>query len=336
MDKKKQMIVPFGKYKGNPVEVLEGDPSYVDWMLAQDGIKKRYPEFVSIVINNFNAPSETPEHNAIQVKFIKPEFCEKFTGFLDGVSKETIKSSLKILKGRLIDICEREQKKEQQRNSILAIRLKEILNMDPFSKEMSYTERKGEEKRLNEEIESEFEKIYEKKAKNMAEKLFEKIKSFSIKKTHLEFEKKGLDVYMRTKYQTFEKKEEILKEKSFDNLYDDYRPDSYRTERYYNGDRIESDLYLIEIKPVVSDDFPAILRQMKKSGAFILLIGEYNGIGATREEFIEYFKTQGIKVVFETDVEAYELPNKELPSFDELEIGNSSRKNMKIMKEKFC
>jgi len=28
-------IVPFGKYKGQPVEALQGDPAYADWLAAQ-------------------------------------------------------------------------------------------------------------------------------------------------------------------------------------------------------------------------------------------------------------------------------------------------------------
>jgi uncharacterized protein (DUF3820 family) len=30
-----QNVVPFGKYKGQPVEVLAQDPQYVEWMLLQ-------------------------------------------------------------------------------------------------------------------------------------------------------------------------------------------------------------------------------------------------------------------------------------------------------------
>jgi len=78
----------------------------------------------------------------------------------------------------------------------------------------------------------------------------------------------------------------------------------------------------IEIKPTVSDDFPAILRQMKASmpvknngsgdNYFILLVREYTGIGATKEEFIEYFKSQGYLVIFENHIENITLPDYEI------------------------
>lgn len=67
-------VIPFGKYKGQPLEVLIQDKNYTDWILSQEGIKNKYPEIVNVIINNFQEPSETPEHNAMQVKFLRKNF----------------------------------------------------------------------------------------------------------------------------------------------------------------------------------------------------------------------------------------------------------------------
>ena len=75
-------IVPFGKYKGKPIEALAQDRSYVDWMTQQPGIVDRYPEIiaalnnvnVTIINNNFAEPSATPEHNRVQAKFLDDDF----------------------------------------------------------------------------------------------------------------------------------------------------------------------------------------------------------------------------------------------------------------------
>lgn len=67
-------IIPFGKYKGQPIEVLQGDPQYVDWLKQQDWFRERYPSIVNIVINNFGEPEETPEHNRLQIRFLDEEF----------------------------------------------------------------------------------------------------------------------------------------------------------------------------------------------------------------------------------------------------------------------
>jgi hypothetical protein len=59
----------------------------------------------------------------------------------------------------------------------------------------------------------------------------------------------------------------------------------------------------VEIKPVVGDDYPAVLRQMRANGSTVLFVGEYRGQGATEDQFIKTFATAGIRVVFARDVE---------------------------------
>lgn len=71
-------IVTFGKYKGQPVEAMAQDKQYVDWLLAQDWVKTRYQGIYNIIINNFQAPSETPEHNIIQAKFLDDAYVMAF------------------------------------------------------------------------------------------------------------------------------------------------------------------------------------------------------------------------------------------------------------------
>jgi hypothetical protein len=40
----------------------------------------------------------------------------------------------------------------------------------------------------------------------------------------------------------------------------------------------------------------------------VLLLRNYNGVGADKEQFIKYFETQGYKVVFIDDLEKIEIP----------------------------
>src|SRR4051812_30049904 len=62
-------VIPFGKYKGQAAEVLRSDPAYVQWLSGQDWFRDRYAIIHTLIIHNFGEPSETPEHNALQVKF---------------------------------------------------------------------------------------------------------------------------------------------------------------------------------------------------------------------------------------------------------------------------
>jgi hypothetical protein len=68
-------MIPFGKYKGQPIEVLESDPQYADWIAQQQWAKERYPQIVNIIINKFGESEETPDHNAMQAKFMDRRYC---------------------------------------------------------------------------------------------------------------------------------------------------------------------------------------------------------------------------------------------------------------------
>lgn len=67
-------VIPFGKYKGQPVDVLQSDPQYSDWLQAQDWFREGHQNIYNIIVNNFGAPDETPEHNAIQAMFLEEDF----------------------------------------------------------------------------------------------------------------------------------------------------------------------------------------------------------------------------------------------------------------------
>lgn len=67
-------IVPFGKHKGKPVDALLDDREYVDWLTQQGWFRERYGNIYQVVINNGAEPSETPEHNAMQARFLDEEY----------------------------------------------------------------------------------------------------------------------------------------------------------------------------------------------------------------------------------------------------------------------
>lgn len=67
-------IIPFGRYKGKPIEVLATDKEYVNWLIEQPFFREKHINLYNVVINNFREPSDTPEHNKIQIKFLKPEY----------------------------------------------------------------------------------------------------------------------------------------------------------------------------------------------------------------------------------------------------------------------
>jgi hypothetical protein len=75
-------LVPFGKYRNQPLAQLAADKSYCDWLLQQGWLGQRYPELRTLIINNFGEPEETPEHNALQLQFLDEEMRKRVTYLL--------------------------------------------------------------------------------------------------------------------------------------------------------------------------------------------------------------------------------------------------------------
>ena len=75
-------IVLFGKYKDQPIEALAQDRPYVEWLCARPWFREKFAGLYTVIINNFQEPNETPEHNALQVLFLDDQFCARFFGVL--------------------------------------------------------------------------------------------------------------------------------------------------------------------------------------------------------------------------------------------------------------
>lgn len=66
-------IVPFGKYKDQPVEVLLADQQYVGWLLNQTWLKDaKFQAIYNTIVSFTSPPEDTPEHNAMQARFLVP------------------------------------------------------------------------------------------------------------------------------------------------------------------------------------------------------------------------------------------------------------------------
>ena len=72
---------------------------------------------------------------------------------------------------------------------------------------------------------------------------------------------------------------------------------------YYENNLNFTQILRVEIKPSVGDDYPAVLRQMRVNQSNVLLVDNYTGVGATREQFIKTFAAANIAVVFLEAVE---------------------------------
>jgi len=67
-------IIPIGKHKGKSIEEVRLiEPQYLDWLAAQDWFNKKYADLIE-AIRGGGQPSFTPEHNALQARFLDPQF----------------------------------------------------------------------------------------------------------------------------------------------------------------------------------------------------------------------------------------------------------------------
>jgi hypothetical protein len=63
----------------------------------------------------------------------------------------------------------------------------------------------------------------------------------------------------------------------------------------------------IEIKPEITDSYPAVLRQMRNSGSNILIFENFNSRGVDENTMISFFETQKIDVFRFSDVENFDF-----------------------------
>lgn len=72
-------ILRFGKHSGkSAAEVMDVDPEYVQWVLAQPWFQEKNPQLVQFFVRGGvggGEASETPEHNALQAKFTQDAYC---------------------------------------------------------------------------------------------------------------------------------------------------------------------------------------------------------------------------------------------------------------------
>jgi hypothetical protein len=69
-----------------------------------------------------------------------------------------------------------------------------------------------------------------------------------------------------------------------------------------------SDAFRIEVKPLLGDDYPAVLRTMKATNCTHLLVDEYCGDGASWDQVVKVFALSKITAVLLEDVENTSMP----------------------------
>jgi hypothetical protein len=271
-------IIPFGKYKDQPVDVLKSDKQYLDWLMTQDWFKDRYPQLNTVIINNFKEPSDTPEHNALVANFLDDDFAYKLlSSYVDVAKLPSESESLNSLGSKF------------KLSSYYDTEIKNIFKRDFILNDINIT--------------FDLKKNFESKNGNDIEFTF--FKTFKFK---LVFNMPVDDQYIigRIKYdKEFNKSEYfiVFKRDEIGCNFDENNniiSMNWVNLSYTNHIRIN-----VECKPIIGDDFPSIMRQCRSQGTNCLVTHAYKGAGATLEQVKKMFPD--IKIFLVNEIESVQL-----------------------------
>jgi len=266
-------LVPFGKYKGQPVESLAQDKAYCEWLASQEWFRTKFTTIHTLIINQFTEPTATPEHNALQARFLDNSWCQRFALAVGEPDPEAI--TKRSLSGMTKYI--------------------QLLRGDVAHKEKNLAEwyRKGGHGEYIANLENELRKIQaaladaEREQPALCDRLLSATWRFSV--WNRDFEHKGQDVVFNGSIKT-----------------DEQFP-------LYNGEsllwrRLEvSQQFAIECKPLLGDDYPAVLRQMKASEADYLLVEDVRSAVVSLDQIRQFFMSAAIDVLTVAEVEQQSL-----------------------------
>lgn len=73
---RQSLVVPFGKFKDQPVDLLLAHSEYALWLLGAKGsmLRRSHPQMYAWLVSRFGVPDTTPEHNRLQNRFLDDDF----------------------------------------------------------------------------------------------------------------------------------------------------------------------------------------------------------------------------------------------------------------------
>jgi len=300
-------IIPFGKYKGKSITELMQDTEYLQWCKQQEWFKK-YPIIYNICVNqtittNTNTNQKTPEHNKLQNLFLEKENQNKFLIRLFKLEKDT-NALNEIYKTKEYKEYFGDQKFEDCNFNCTVIFEGEF-NWD-ICMACKYTNSK-----IN--INPHMYEDIQKNDKNITELIqdYRITKSEEIKKLE------RYSINLQNKYGN-----------TINNIFKNIRNiRNISDNRYYYDKSIDTSILFpnfgyysyikiyIEVKPLVGDDYPTILRKMTtqikltetpdkhgdRGGLYVLLIDKFESSSTTKDQLLTIFNNSNISVIFMND-----------------------------------
>jgi hypothetical protein len=271
--------VPFGKYKGRPVEEMLADREYMAWLEAQPWFRERFGHLRAA--KDEDAMSRTPVHNRLQALFLDADYRYAFCMAAAGnvVAAATSKAYLEMQRAAANLLSLEQAARDRVQDIQAAVRD----GRDYYPRRTNAVP--------EHDIQSATQLADSRRAVGMAIK-----EGSTTLETVAAFECQGSDVLLRMAI----------------------RGPSYSTTGWGSWERPDASAkvalihtsfhdmsFRIEIKPTVADEYPAVLRQMNRNKSEYLFVDSYQGEGATEAQFVAMFAASGKRVVFKRDVDAF-------------------------------
>jgi len=280
-------LVPFGKYKNKPVTDLIADENYFKWCKTQEWIREKHETIYNICVNQTittnNQPSKTPDHNKMQNMFLNDDFKHDFVFPNTGNHNLTFNE---IYDDEEYIKCFGNQKFDKIPNNYIESKFESIFNWDV--------------------------ELHVHSAQSNALISNDEPESLSIRKLMAEDDKgcynniDGLkhDWKSYSKSQLYKK---LVSNRIRPNCVDG-KPNVFNIQ--YSS-TIHNHKVFIEIKPILGDDYPHVLRKMStqikmtekkyRNAVYVLYVREFSSSAASKEQLKEIFSQHKIKVVFMND-----------------------------------
>ena len=282
---RQERVIRFGKYKNQPYEILLTDAGYSLWLLSSmfAKLQEQHPGLLAFLVGRFGQPDSTPDHNRLQNRFLDKEFALRFALAVSQriwrvenmlASIDPAASWQRYAQGKLKTESERaERMRRYEKGDPLAKCRDDLIEQARRLAFVIYTGRQ-----------------------------IGSVWHDAMNVSRLEFENDGADVSYMVECGAALVVEAAVGRDAFSGL------DEARGPQTSISSFGERDGFRIEVKPIVGDDYPAILRAMKAVKDTHLLVGEYCGAGATWDEVARVFGLSGIRAVRLEDVERTHLP----------------------------
>jgi hypothetical protein len=276
-------------------EVRAIDPQYVDWISAQAWFRDKFPALLAVLVNGTQQQQseETPAHNALQTLFLDNKYVEAALDMTyPGGVQATLDYNLKLVHDELV---------------------RAIDQLAPHATEYTTPESLMQESRDNKAARDALRKMY---AQNV-----EKYGDEDAKETYRALVARDSDLWQESRDADKEKAMAVEARAAHDryqaqiewhrlgriSTFSDVRFEVHGVDVLVSSGQYS--LTMIEVKPCVGDDYPAVFRQMMaaqqrvRGAKMVLFVDQFSASGATREQFVQMAARSNISVIFKKDVD---------------------------------